>query len=307
MANNKTGFNYYSTDTDRYQDIKIKRLKKDFGCPGMCVYDYLLCEIYRVKGCFLVWDDSTAFDVANYFGLKETLVNEIVNYCCNVGIFNKSLLASERVLTSLSIQKRYLDWSKKAKRTNFDIPEKVLIIQEESNIIQEECTQTSRSLPRSKVKESKETTSSKVSEDSGTSKIVAIVADLPKTPFEIISGKVEAFQDQDQKIKPSEQKVIDDPKEAQKEQSRVFGREMWKDQGLIDLVCMKNHIEIDDYRTHLEIFVKEVVTLEKFSNTYPDAKIHFMNWVRKQLEGDSSKVQMVPQNQIPKEYRMQKV
>jgi len=130
MANYKTGFAYYSVETDRYQDIKIKRLKKDFGPAGIAVYDYLLCEIYRVKGCFLVWDENTAFDVADYFGIKESLVNEIVNYCGVVGLFDKGLLTRGRILTSLAIQKRYLDWSKKAKRTNYSIPENIQLLEE---------------------------------------------------------------------------------------------------------------------------------------------------------------------------------
>ena len=50
-AYTKTGFSFYSVDTDRYQDRKIKRLKKAFGCNGIAVYDYLLCEVYRDKGC----------------------------------------------------------------------------------------------------------------------------------------------------------------------------------------------------------------------------------------------------------------
>lgn len=52
MANNKTGLSYYNVDTDRYQDMRIKRLKKDMGCRGVAVYDYILCEIYRVKRVF---------------------------------------------------------------------------------------------------------------------------------------------------------------------------------------------------------------------------------------------------------------
>ena len=64
MANNKTGFPFYAADTDRFQDLRIKRLKKDMGCDGFAVYEYILNEIYRVKGCFLVWDENTAFDVA---------------------------------------------------------------------------------------------------------------------------------------------------------------------------------------------------------------------------------------------------
>lgn len=161
MANNKTGFNYYNSDTDRYQDIKIKRLKKEFSCNGLAVYDYILNEIYRVKGCFLEWDESTAFDVSDYFGLKESVVNEIVKYCCAVGLFDKELYTNGRVITSLSIQQRYLEMCKKAKRTDFKIPEKYKIIPEQSSKIQEESRQNSVSLLQSKVKESKEKESNK--------------------------------------------------------------------------------------------------------------------------------------------------
>ncbi|SKA30074.1 protein of unknown function [Chitinophaga eiseniae] len=155
MANNKTGFIYYSVETDRYQDIRIKRLKKECGCAGLATYDYLLCEIYRVKGCFLEWDDSTVFDVADYLGLKENTVREIVNYCCSVGLFNKELLASGNVLTSASIQSRFIDWSKKAKRANVTIPEKARILPEESPNLPEESGKLQEECKQSKVKESK--------------------------------------------------------------------------------------------------------------------------------------------------------
>jgi hypothetical protein len=147
MANTKTGLAYFNMDTDRYQDIRIKRLKKTFRCMGIAVYDYILCEIYRVRGCFIEWDESTAFDVAEYFDLKETQVNEIVNYCCAVGLFNRELLASGRILTSASIQKRYIEMSTRAKRKDIEIPEKCRIVREESPKIQEVCD---------KVKENKE-------------------------------------------------------------------------------------------------------------------------------------------------------
>lgn len=155
MANIKTGFIYYSVETDRYQDIRIKRLKKECGCAGLATYDYLLCEIYRVKGCFLEWDDSTVFDVADYLGLKENTVREIVNYCCSVGLFNKELLASGNVLTSASIQSRFIDWSKKAKRANITIPEKARILPEESPNLPEESGKLQEECQQSKVKESK--------------------------------------------------------------------------------------------------------------------------------------------------------
>lgn len=136
---NKTGLSYYTIDTDRYQDRRIKRLKKSFGCQGIAVYDYILCEIYRVQGCGSEWDEDTAFDVAEYFGLKETLVNEIVKYCGAVGLFDATLL-SGGIVTSAAIQRRYLEMCARAKRTNVIIPEKYKLpnLPEKTAILPEE-------------------------------------------------------------------------------------------------------------------------------------------------------------------------
>lgn len=162
MANNKIGLSYYSIDTDRYQDIKIKRLKKRFGGLGIAIYDYILCEIYRVKGCYVEWDENRVFDVAEYFSLPEITVTEVVDYCCNVGLFDKVILDKERVITSRSIQIRFIDISKRAKRSSIIIPENIKIVREESGIIREETAilreesdDNGGSLPQSKENNSK--------------------------------------------------------------------------------------------------------------------------------------------------------
>lgn len=159
MANNKSGFEYYSTDTDRYQDYRIKRLKKNLGCVGIAVYDFILCEVYRVRGYYLEWDENVSFDIADYFGLEEQMVEEVVRFCCEVGLFDKSMFERKSVITSLSIQRRYLDMSVRAKRKDFKIQEEYKIIPEESHIIPEESPKTqevSNKVKESKVKKRKE-------------------------------------------------------------------------------------------------------------------------------------------------------
>lgn len=141
MANIRVGLSYYSVDTDRYLDIRIRRLVKAFGCDGIAVYDYLLCNIYRVKGCFAAWDESTAFNVAEYLRLKESVVLEIVRYCGGVGLFNKELL-SRGIITSAAIQRRYIDTCIRAKRKNFEIPEFCRILPEETAKLPEESPNT---------------------------------------------------------------------------------------------------------------------------------------------------------------------
>ena len=141
MANIRVGLSYYSVDTDRYLDIRIRRLVKAFGCDGIAVYDYLLCNIYRVKGCFAAWDESTAFNVAEYLRLKESVVLEIVRYCGVVGLFNKELL-SRGIITSAAIQRPYIDTCIRAKRKNLEIPEFCRILPEETAKLPEESPNT---------------------------------------------------------------------------------------------------------------------------------------------------------------------
>lgn len=120
----KKGLEFYSVDTDIFQNRKIKRLIRNYGAKGYLVYNYILTEIYREKGYFIEWDANTIFDVSDAINLKETLVNEVVNYCCNLSLFNKELFDSENVLTTKNIQDFYLDVCRKAKRRNVKILEK---------------------------------------------------------------------------------------------------------------------------------------------------------------------------------------
>lgn len=138
MVSNKTGLSYFGIDTDIFQDRKIKRVKKTFGCAGIAIYIYLLCDVYRDKGCVLVWDEDCAFDVAEYLGVKESLVNEVVKYCGAVGLFSEELLSCG-IITSESIQRRYIEMCKRARRTSVNIPEEWRLIAEDSDKITEEC------------------------------------------------------------------------------------------------------------------------------------------------------------------------
>ncbi len=154
MANHRSGFNYYSVDTDRYLDLRIKRLKKNCGPTGIAVYDYVLNEIYRVKGCYAEWNEDLLFDIAEYFTISETQVKEIIDECCDVGLFNKKQFDNGFV-TSKSIQDRFVKWSKIAKRVeeSYRVPDSINllqtsgIIQEDSVKLQEESTKHQEDSP----------------------------------------------------------------------------------------------------------------------------------------------------------------
>lgn len=109
MANNKIGLAFFAADTDRFHDVRIKRLKKDMGCSGFAVYEYLLNEIYRVKGCYLPWNANLCSEVSEYWSLRETKVLGIVRFCCSIGLFDRRLFSEKSILTSASIQRSYAD------------------------------------------------------------------------------------------------------------------------------------------------------------------------------------------------------
>lgn len=123
MASNKTGFNYYNVDTDRYQDIKIKRLKKELGCSGLAVYDYILCEVYRVRGCYLEFDENVNFDIAEYLQESEEFITKVLESCFKIGLFDLGMYEKYSVITSRSIQERYIQMSMWSKRKSRSIPD----------------------------------------------------------------------------------------------------------------------------------------------------------------------------------------
>lgn len=243
MAICKTGLLYYNVDTDRFQDLRIKRLKKDMGCDGYAVYEYILNEIYRVKGCFLVWDESTAFDVAEYWGLKETKVNEIVRYCCAVGLFNKALLSNGSVLTSSSIQSRYVNMCIKAKRKEIIIPEEYDILPEQSRIILEEY----RKIPE----ECRKVKKNKVKKESST--------DV-----------------EDKKEPPSPPSYSPYSLSLDEEIAALKAADAWLDQLQVlhhmDIAALR--IKLDEFRLHCASDGKDR------HESLSDAKQHFNNWLR---------------------------
>lgn len=126
----KAGFSYYMAETDRFQDIKVKRLKKRYGCEGYALYQYALNEIYRVEGCWIEFSEDELFDASEYWGIEEGRVKEIIHYCAEIGLFDTELWEKRGVLTARSIQSRYLDMCKRSKK-KATIPLGVLLVEAE--------------------------------------------------------------------------------------------------------------------------------------------------------------------------------
>lgn len=111
----KKGLVYFYNDVDFYQDIKIRKLIRRKGGQAATVYHILLCEIYR-QGYYLQWDADIPFLIMEVCGFDETYIKDVIDYCIQVGLFDKNLYEEDGVLTSIGIQERYLAAGKDAKR-----------------------------------------------------------------------------------------------------------------------------------------------------------------------------------------------
>lgn len=103
----KLGLDYFPFDVDFFQDRKIKGLRGRYGETAVCIYQYLLCEVYRDKGYYLVFDDDLLDDLIDTFNKTEDFIQQVINYLCSRSLIDNTLFTSVKVITSHSIQKRY--------------------------------------------------------------------------------------------------------------------------------------------------------------------------------------------------------
>lgn len=104
----KKGFTYFRFETDHFYDPKVKRLKNKFGMEGWGVYHFIINEIFRVEGCYMLMDADGLFDISDYSRMDEQEISSIIDYCADLGLFNKALWRERQILTSEDIQELYV-------------------------------------------------------------------------------------------------------------------------------------------------------------------------------------------------------
>ncbi len=109
------GLGYFPLDVNFFGDVKIRSLQAHFGSTGIVTYLRILCIIYE-KGYYVQADDIFISCLAADSGVSVNKVREIITYSCKIGLFDKALFAEVTVLSSVSIQRRYQEARKRAKR-----------------------------------------------------------------------------------------------------------------------------------------------------------------------------------------------
>lgn len=112
----KKGLDYFPFDVDFFSDRKIRALKGKYGNDGVIIYIYLLTMIYNDNGYYTTADDDLNYILADTFDASDEKIGQIINFLLERSLFDDKLFKSDKVFTSRSIQLRYQEAKKGAKR-----------------------------------------------------------------------------------------------------------------------------------------------------------------------------------------------
>ena len=189
---------------------------------GYGVFFKLLEVIYGHEGYYINWGEKELYLFSKRIGADAEEVKKIVDDCIEEGLFDEKILTEYKVLTSASIQKRFLEAARK--RKNKELRKELNLIEKshsapETPVSAPDKDKEAEEIPQSKVKESK-VKESKVIEVEEESKI------------EIFKNQLLKDQEAIETIRDEYQVEEDDFKnllEIFLNQKKLLKREHWED------------------------------------------------------------------------------
>ena len=106
----KEGLDYFELDC--YMDDKVRLIQAEYGLKGFAIVVKLLQNIYGQLGYYCEWDEDRLLLFASECGSdcdSKNLINDVVAACIKRNIFSRDLFEKYHILTSVGIQKRYLN------------------------------------------------------------------------------------------------------------------------------------------------------------------------------------------------------
>lgn len=103
----KQGIDYFSFDVDFFSDVKIRKISRACGSQSTSILICLLCNIYKDRGYYILWDEDLPFVIADIVGVSEGAVKEVILKALQVVFFDQELYEKYKILTSNGIQSRF--------------------------------------------------------------------------------------------------------------------------------------------------------------------------------------------------------
>lgn len=118
MAMSYGGIQYYPISVVLFDEVPMGLAEAKFGMKSTAAVMKLLCKIYKESGYYLPWGEEQCTLFTNKAGkeINEEEMQGIVDILVEKGFFDKESYEKYRILTSVEIQKVWLEATKRRKR-----------------------------------------------------------------------------------------------------------------------------------------------------------------------------------------------
>ena len=123
MAIAYDGINYFPVGVNFMKENAMEVIEAKYGIKGSAIVLKLLCKIYK-EGYFIRWDEEQCLIFANKAGreVQAAEVQGIIEILFIKGIMDKNSYLENGILTSESIQKVWMEATKRRKRELSELP-----------------------------------------------------------------------------------------------------------------------------------------------------------------------------------------
>ena len=274
----KLGLDYFPHDTHSNDDTALALIEAEFGIAGYAVYFKLLEFIYS-QGYAALWgadERSLFYHKLGAVGVSETKASEIVKGLVRRSLFDKGVLNSFQILTSKSIQLRWLE----AKRKKIDdIDPKVCLV---------EPTAKGISSPRLRISKNKQG----VFATETTTEEGVFATETPQSKVkESISNSSNNNNAREIENEAAQSALNLEPLQpAGSTRTQATIREvLTSNQIWSNAICSNHRISPETFNEYVTKFEQHCFIENRTHNTDGDVQVHFNNWLRIQLNIQATK------------------
>lgn len=153
----KYGIDYFPYDIDMDNDDKLSMIIGEFGVKGELLWIKMLSYTYKNEGYYFDFKEDVLLKFLrrySYCGFNMSFIKEVVPRFIKWGLFDQSVYDAFQILTSIRIQKTWLDATRK--RIGCKIDSKFSLLEVSSGIPAEETQKKAEVTDKEKEKKEKE-------------------------------------------------------------------------------------------------------------------------------------------------------
>lgn len=299
----KLGLDYFPHDTHSNDDTALALIEAEFGIAGYAVYFKLLEFIYS-QGYAALWgadERSLFYHKLGAVGVSERKASEIIKGLVRRSLFDQGVLNSFQILTSKSIQLRWLE----ARRKKIDdIDPRVCLVE-----------QTAKGISSLRLRISKNKQGVFATETTSNERVFTTETTLNEGVF-----ATETPQIKEKKRNNSSSNSNNARKNESEEPRSALNLEplqpvgstrtgatirevLTSNQIWSQAICSNHRISPETFNEYATKFEQHCFIENRTHNTDGDVQVHFNNWLRIQLNIEATKSPKQSNNGTSRNYR----